>query len=446
MKKVLSSILAFTLAMASFTVPYIAGDNLIVSSAAELTGELGGYKQELVDQSEIRPHLYVESKLISIDEARQNPTQSVSVVVSGADSQYCYTGLRIYYDSRLTITRDGSGNPDVKLGSAADSFSVRTIKDEPNVSVSGMKGVILESMGTSDSGRDGVLWTLTFTLPDDAYSGDVYPFDIYYKSADGYKGVFTSKSNDVYGQIMQAYTFTRGINNGITNSFNPATDILDINGNVIYGIVESCPAVANVDSGVDGVIAIMGNGITTTSVTTEETTTTTTEETTTTTEETTTTTEETTTTTEETTTTTEETTTTTEETTTTTEETTTTTEEITTTTEETTTTTEETTTTTTTEPAKKLGDIDGNDIVDANDASLMLSYYAYLSTGGTEELDKFLNITDASAYPQTVSGKFGDIDGNGVVDAGDASAILSYYYYTSTGGTKSLEEFLISEL
>ncbi|MDE6520098.1 MAG: hypothetical protein K2K91_06535 [Ruminococcus sp.] len=434
MKKVLSSILAFTLAMASFTVPYIAGDNLIVSSAAELTGELGGYKQELVDQSEIRPHLYVESKLISIDEARQNPTQSVSVVVSGADSQYCYTGLRIYYDSRLTITRDGSGNPDVKLGSAADSFSVRTIKDEPNVSVSGMKGVILESMGTSDSGRDGVLWTLTFTLPDDAYSGDVYPFDIYYKSADGYKGVFTSKSNDVYGQIMQAYTFTRGINNGITNSFNPATDILDINGNVIYGIVESCPAVANVDSGVDGVIAIMGNGITTTSVTTEETTTTTTEETTTTTEETTTTTEETTTTTEETTTTT------TEETTTTTEETTTTT------TEETTTTTEETTTTTTTEPAKKLGDIDGNDIVDANDASLMLSYYAYLSTGGTEELDKFLNITDASAYPQTVSGKFGDIDGNGVVDAGDASAILSYYSYTSTGGTKSLEEFLISEL
>lgn len=45
---------------------------------------------------------------------------------------------------------------------------------------------------------------------------------------------------------------------------------------------------------------------------------------------------------------------------------------------------------TTTTPAKKFGDIDGNNIIDAVDASLILSYYAYTSTGGTAEFEEFL--------------------------------------------------------
>lgn len=37
---------------------------------------------------------------------------------------------------------------------------------------------------------------------------------------------------------------------------------------------------------------------------------------------------------------------------------------------------------------------------------------------------------------------FGDIDGSGIVDASDASIILAYYAYTSTGGTADLREFI----
>lgn len=37
---------------------------------------------------------------------------------------------------------------------------------------------------------------------------------------------------------------------------------------------------------------------------------------------------------------------------------------------------------------------------------------------------------------------FGDIDGSGSVDASDASIILAYYAYTSTGGTADLREFI----
>lgn len=44
--------------------------------------------------------------------------------------------------------------------------------------------------------------------------------------------------------------------------------------------------------------------------------------------------------------------------------------------------------------------------------------------------------------PTTPAGLFGDINSDGIIDAGDASAILAYYAYTSTGGTADLREFL----
>lgn len=36
----------------------------------------------------------------------------------------------------------------------------------------------------------------------------------------------------------------------------------------------------------------------------------------------------------------------------------------------------------------------------------------------------------------------GDVNSDSIVDARDASVILSYYAYTATGGTGSLKEFL----
>ena len=38
---------------------------------------------------------------------------------------------------------------------------------------------------------------------------------------------------------------------------------------------------------------------------------------------------------------------------------------------------------------------------------------------------------------------FGDIDGDGLIDAGDASIILSYYVYLQTGGEKPLTDMLV---
>ena len=87
-------------------------------------------------------------------------------------------------------------------------------------------------------------------------------------------------------------------------------------------------------------------------------------------------------------------------------------------------------TTTTTAPAneKKLGDITGNGIIDAVDASMILAMYAALSTGKGDPTEEEVKICD--------------VDGNGEVNAVDASKVLAYYAYTSTGGDMSIKEFL----
>ena len=105
------------------------------------------------------------------------------------------------------------------------------------------------------------------------------------------------------------------------------------------------------------------------------------------------------------------------------------------TTTETTTTTTATTTTTenvTTNPVnpteRKSGDVNGDNMVDAVDASFILQEYALLSTGGS---GNFTDIQKSSA----------DVNGDGLTDAVDATFVLQYYAYVSTGGDESSEEF-----
>ncbi len=78
-----------------------------------------------------------------------------------------------------------------------------------------------------------------------------------------------------------------------------------------------------------------------------------------------------------------------------------------------------------------LGNPNGDGKVDAIDASFVLGVYAFLSTGGKSDITKQQE-------------KAADVNGDRKIDAKDASAILSYYSYTSTGGKEDLETFLKS--
>ncbi len=74
----------------------------------------------------------------------------------------------------------------------------------------------------------------------------------------------------------------------------------------------------------------------------------------------------------------------------------------------------------------KLGDLDGDGVIDSTDASAVLAEYAAIQTG---------------AAP-AVSTSVGDVNSDGFIDASDASDILQFYAYIQTGGTDSLSEFL----
>ncbi len=80
-------------------------------------------------------------------------------------------------------------------------------------------------------------------------------------------------------------------------------------------------------------------------------------------------------------------------------------------------------------PTYSTGDISGDGSIDSSDATLVLSDYAVIATGGKS------TFTAEQA-------KAADVDGDGKYDSIDASVILAYYAYTSTGGTGTIEEYI----
>lgn len=76
------------------------------------------------------------------------------------------------------------------------------------------------------------------------------------------------------------------------------------------------------------------------------------------------------------------------------------------------------------------GDVNNDGTIDSSDASLILSEYASVSTGGASAFDE--NQKEA-----------GDVYSDGTIDSSDASRILTYYAYASTtqGDVMSLSEY-----
>lgn len=278
----------------------------------------GGYTSEEIENSSIKPFVLVEKLVVSLDEAKNNPVLKVSVNLSelgGNESFWCSGGITLKYDSRLKPVLNNVGETDVSVGEAIEYQNyIVEMNEETNC-------LFIAVAGSSDYASVGNIITIPFTLPDDVDYGEQYDIEIVHSGCE----IFANSDDDETSRLMQAYLFTRGIDNGYIkiDDYVPTT--------------------------------------TTESITTSTTTTTTTESTTTST----------------TTTTITESTTTSTMTTTTTESTTTNTTTM------TTITTTEPPITTTVVPAEyKLGDVNEDNMVDAVDASLILQEYALLSTGG----------------------------------------------------------------
>lgn len=75
-----------------------------------------------------------------------------------------------------------------------------------------------------------------------------------------------------------------------------------------------------------------------------------------------------------------------------------------------------------------LGDTNEDGVVDAIDASAILTFYAQSSVSDVEITDFIKNVYD--------------VNKDGIIDATDASAVLTYYALSSTGKCDSLEAYL----
>lgn len=262
----------------AFSALAIAAVAASASSMAAFADEANGFTQDQIDASETKPVVSIsvdgndKGAVYSVDEAK-GKTVTVALKVDGAQLKYASTGFHVYYSDKLTLATDPDfGTIKVDGGKAIQKLSAGTPKEDPTAGA-GFKGVFVCTAGDSNMGINGEMWTFEFTLPADAAEGDVYPIDIIYKSNENAEDLFVNTEVNQAGQLMQAYTFTRGIyNTTVNNTFAANADDVAKNANL-----------ADIDKSYDGYIAVAGGTTTTetTTTTTETTTTTTTEATTT---------------------------------------------------------------------------------------------------------------------------------------------------------------------
>lgn len=287
-------------------------------AAKGVTGKYQEYELGELDpnMAETKPTLAISRIDLPINIAEENPVQTIEVTVAGAEKKYAATGLHISYDARLAPVADEYG--EVALIGPAGAKLMRDQK------VAGDCSFFLTTGGARDHGKDGVLWTIDFQLPENIAVGDEFPIEILYRNINGTSDLFASSLDNAESKLMQAWVFTNGIEQGYIRITEAEIEEEELPEEPIVEeeIIEEEP-----------------------------------------------------------------------------------------------------------EEELALGDVNGDNIINATDSSAILSTYALLQTGQECEL------TAAQI-------KAADINGDGRLDARDASDALRYYSYLSTGGTLTFEEFL----
>ena len=186
-------------------------------SIADITAAAGPAAGEAYDtqgldpsKSPVKPILSLSRLRVPISEVRKNPDQTIELKVSDADGKYSATGLNIQYDARLAIKKDGDNY--AETGDACKDLTV--------VQKSTGNGFYVGTESSEDKGRDGTYMTFKLTVPADTKVGDKFPIEIAYYSDESRKGSFTNAKKDENGQLMEAWVFTQGVQQGYIEVVN----------------------------------------------------------------------------------------------------------------------------------------------------------------------------------------------------------------------------------
>lgn len=174
--------------------------------------------------------------------------------VSGAQGNYCSTGIVISYDKRLEIELNSKSKP-ATAGTAISGLisTAGSVYDLPN----GFDGFRTCTAGTGNDGEDGTMWTFNLKVPENAQPGDIFPIDILYcddtiyAAEDGFGPFFHFDNPEEVERFnkINTYTFTQGIYNATYNcNFKANSDDISL-----------CPALASIPGCYDGYIAINGS-------------------------------------------------------------------------------------------------------------------------------------------------------------------------------------------
>ena len=168
--------------------------------------------------------------------AQKDGTVKVTVSVMGAEGHYCNTGIYLYYDERLTIDKTKQPVPGEAISKLSHAYAYGDTDDF----------VFLTTAGDDDYGKDGVMWTIYFKLPEDVKQGDEYHFRIGDSKYGKLPPTFIDYEESENGRKMQENIFSAKIPDGrIVIVENPSIEIPedytlgDVNGDGLINSVDA---------------------------------------------------------------------------------------------------------------------------------------------------------------------------------------------------------------
>ena len=253
MKRRISRLITFCIAITMLLAPSIskvyAGPAAGESYAVEYTvkdGTDGGKKVVLYpEKAKNKPILSLSRFEVPVNQIDEDI--EIELTVNGAEGNYASTGLHVKFDERLQLLRvDDEDYAD--YGNAAKKLSAKQEVDF--VDSDGVPhGLFLTtSCGNGNGGKDGVLWSFKVKIPENAKVGDKYPIEIYYwvdQNNNMRHDIFTNFANDNDGKNMEAWVFTKGIEQGYIEITGARPKMGDLNGDGIIDAVDASVLLAN---------------------------------------------------------------------------------------------------------------------------------------------------------------------------------------------------------
>ena len=128
---------------------------------------------DTVDLDDRASELTADKVNIVADEVYAEPGETVDfrVMLSG-NTGYADCGIGLVFDPQLSLELADDGEPKMKIGDAARGLQTEyTLNDKKN-------RIAFSSIGKSNNKDSGMLYTVQFTVPEDAKENDEYPLTV----------------------------------------------------------------------------------------------------------------------------------------------------------------------------------------------------------------------------------------------------------------------------